>query len=89
MGFELILMTILAGLAGMIGLHFMWISHRFPARRRIGQFAVDPLTGAQDHIAIYDSGGSFIPMPNHLRTRGEMVAWMTEELPKLTAAPPE
>ena len=24
-------------------------------------------------------------MPNHLKTRDEMVAWMAKELPKLTA----
>ena len=28
----------------------------------------------------------FIPMPGHLRTREEMVRWLTDDLPKLTAA---
>jgi hypothetical protein len=82
---ELALLVALAGLAGAIGFHFMWISHRIPTPRRIRHTAIDPITGTRDHIAIYDTGGSFIPMPNHLKTSDEMVAWMTKELPKLTA----
>jgi hypothetical protein len=85
MELELILMTVLAGFAGLIGLHFMWIGHRFPARRRISHIAIDPLAGSQDYLAVYGPGGLFIPMPNHLKTRDEMVTWMTQELPKLTA----
>lgn len=45
----------------------------------------DPVTGPKDRIAIYDTGGPFILMPDNLKTREEMVAWMTKELPKLTA----
>jgi hypothetical protein len=30
----------------------------------------------------------FIPMPDHLQTNHEMVAWMTQDLPKLMAAMP-
>mgnify|MGYP001235046814 CR=1 FL=1 len=29
--------------------------------------------------------GAFILMPDHVTTHAEMVAWMTQELPKLTA----
>jgi hypothetical protein len=46
--------------------------------------AVDPIISPGLRIKVYDSGGPFIPMPNHLKTRDEMVAWMTKELPKLT-----
>ncbi len=35
-----------------------------------------------------EAGASFIPMPDHLKTRDEMVAWMTQELPRLTANTP-
>jgi hypothetical protein len=46
---------------------------------------------ADDAFSRTDGAGSdpsipFIPMPGHLRTREEMVHWLTEELPKLTAA---
>ena len=46
---------------------------------------------ADDAFSRTDEAGSdpsipFIPMPGHLRTREEMVHWLTAELPKLTAA---
>jgi hypothetical protein len=46
---------------------------------------------ADDAFSRTDGAGSdlsipFIPMPGHLRKREEMVHWLTEELPKLTAA---
>lgn len=83
-GFELALLTALAGLTVVFGLRFMWIRHRIPTPRKIRHTALDPITGERDRVEIYDSGGAFIPMPNHLKTREEMVAWMTKELPKLT-----
>jgi len=49
---------------------------------------VDPILGERDQVAIYDSYAPFIPMPEHLRTKDEMVEWMTKELPKLTAEQP-
>jgi hypothetical protein len=87
---ELVVLLSLAGLAGFIGLQLMWVRHRPPpVRRRSRRTAIDPIMGARDRIEIYDSGGSFIPMPGHLTTRDEMVAWMTKELPKLTVDPPK
>lgn len=52
---------------------------------------VDPILGARDRVAIYRAGGSliqphrdvFVPMPDHLKTREEMVAWMSKDLPKV------
>lgn len=37
-----------------------------------------------DEIYIEQGGVDppFVPMPNHLKTREEMVAWMTKELPR-------
>lgn len=86
---ELLVLLAFAGLAGYIGLRLMWISHRPPRPRSFRRRAIDPITGAKDRMAIYDSGGPFIPMPAHLTTKDEMVAWMTKELPKLTADPPK
>jgi hypothetical protein len=86
---ELAILVALAGLTGFIGLRLMWVSHRPPVLRRTRRSAIDPIMGPRDRIAIYDSGGSFIPMPDHLKTKDEMVSWMTKELPKLTADPPK
>jgi hypothetical protein len=86
---ELVLLAARAGLAGAIGLRFMWSSHRIPTPRRIMHTAVDPITGPRNRVDAYDTGGSFIPMPNHLKTRDEMVAWMTNELPKLMTEIPK
>jgi hypothetical protein len=51
-------------------------------------YAADPIIGPRDQVATYESHDEFIPMPERLRTQDEMVAWMTEELPRLTAASP-
>ncbi|MFC4173183.1 hypothetical protein ACFOYU_14115 [Microvirga sp. GCM10011540] len=83
--FELLLLLPLAVLTGAFGLRFMWTRHRFPTPRRVMPTALDPVTGTGDRPSVYDSGGAFIPMPNHLKTNHEMVAWMTDELPRLTA----
>jgi len=61
------------------------ISQRLTSRWSIPNRGTDPIVGPKDPIAIYDRGGPFIPMPDNLKTRDEMVAWMTQELPKLTA----
>jgi hypothetical protein len=83
--FELALLIAFAALIGAIGVRFMWISHRPPTFWRTKQRAVDQTSGANDDAARCASGGSFIPMPDCLQTHDEMVAWMTKELPKLTA----
>jgi hypothetical protein len=83
--FELALLLAFAGLVGAIGVHFTWISHRPPTVRRTKQRTIDFTSGAKDDAVICASGSSFIPMPDGLQTHDEMVAWMTKELPKLTA----
>ena len=50
---------------------------------------VDPILGTQDRAAVYRPGGPLIqphsnvmvPIPEHLTTQDEMVAWMTREMP--------
>jgi hypothetical protein len=49
---------------------------------------LDPIMGERDRVGIYESYGPFVPMPEHLKTHDEMVAWMTKELPRLTADRP-
>jgi hypothetical protein len=82
---ELVLLAGLAGLAGAIGLRFMWISHRIPVPRRARHTTVDPIAGTRNHAVISASDGTLVPMPNHLKTREEMVAWITNELTKFMA----
>jgi hypothetical protein len=48
---------------------------------------LDSILGAKDRAAIHDADTSFIPMPDHLGTNDEVVAWLTKDLPKLTAGP--
>ena len=70
------LLAILAGAFGMLCLLVGLFGRAAP---------IAPYAGPFDE----EEGGSgpgqpFIPMPKHLRTHAEMVAWMTQELPKLT-----
>ncbi len=46
---------------------------------------LDPILGRRDQAAIHDTVGPFIPMPNDLQTKDEIVAWLTQELPKRTS----
>ena len=70
---------------GCVWLLGMWVVERIASQRSPPKHGSDPIVGPRDRIAIYDTGGPFIPMPERLKTRDEMVAWMTTELPKLTA----
>jgi hypothetical protein len=69
--------------AGVVWLVGVWISNRISAIWSNPEGGIDPIMGPKDRIAIYDTG-PYIPMPDRLKTREEMVAWMTKELPKLT-----
>lgn len=83
--FELVLFTALAVVTGAFGLHFIWVRHRLPIRQRTKLTAIDPSSGPKDRAAAYESCDAFIPMPDHLKAREEMVAWIVGEMPKLTA----
>jgi hypothetical protein len=74
---------ILAVFFGVLWLLLLWFgdSHANP----VIPGEDDPILGPRDQVAVYESHGPFIPMPKNLTTQAEMVAWMTEELPKLTA----
>ena len=77
------LLVVLAGAVGMLLLLLTWFGGRTITPEI--EDGLDPILGARDPIAIYESQGPFIPMPDHLKTRDQMVDWMTKELPKLTA----
>ena len=79
------LLAAVAGFIAALGLLVLWVGDR--AASEVGADNLDPIIGARDQIAIYEPLSPYIPMPDHLKTRDEMVAWMTKELPKLTAYP--
>lgn len=47
--------------------------------------AADLILDPEDPASIADMDGSFISMPEHLKTADSMIAWMTRDLPRLTA----
>jgi hypothetical protein len=63
----------------------MLIGDRIASRLSTPTRPFDPIVGPQTPVVTYDTGGPFIAMPERLRTREEMVAWLTNDLPKLTA----
>ncbi len=77
------LLVVLAGAVGMLFLLLTWFGSRSITPEI--EDDLDPILGARDPTAIYESHGPFIPMPAHLKTSDQMVEWMTKELPKLTA----
>jgi hypothetical protein len=77
------LLVVLAGAVGMLLLLLTWFGSRSITPEI--EDDLDPILGPKDPTAIYESHGPFIPMPAHLKTSDQMVAWMTKELPKLTA----
>jgi len=52
---------------------------------------VDPILGVRDRVTVYRPScpliqhdpNVIVPMPDHLKTQEEMVAWMTKEMPKV------
>jgi hypothetical protein len=76
-------LVVFAGAVGMLLLLLTWFGSRSITPEI--EDDLDPILGARDPMAIYESHSPFIPMPENLRTNDEMVEWMTKELPKLTA----
>jgi hypothetical protein len=81
----LALLIALAALISAIGLALIRLTSRIMMLPSLPAATTDPLIGAKDLTAPHDPKSYFIPMPDHLKTHDEMVAWMTRELPKLTA----
>ena len=81
------ILAALAGFSAAIWLLLLWVGDRAGASFESAPDGLDPILGARDPMAIHDQG-PFIAMPDHLKTRDEMVAWMTRDLPKLLNEPP-
>jgi ABC-type phosphate transport system auxiliary subunit len=85
---ESLTLALLLGLAALIsamGLAFMWFTTRTMMPLSLPAATTAPVLGAKDRREIHDPKSPFIQMPAYLKTHDEMVAWMTRELPKLTA----
>ncbi|WP_230529924.1 hypothetical protein [Microvirga roseola] len=76
------LTAIVAGFLTALWLLLLWVGDAVDLE---GERDLDPILGARDPVAIYESQGPYIPMPDHLRTRDEMVDWLTKDLPRLTS----
>jgi hypothetical protein len=62
----------------------LWMGERIG--RRWAEFdgsRADAVLRAKERVAVHQTYGSFIEMPEQLSTRDEMVDWMTNELPRL------
>ncbi len=81
----LALLIALAALSSAIGLALMRFTSRMMMQPSIPTATIDPVIGAKDQTPLHAPKSTFILMPDHLKTHAEMVAWMTRELPKLTA----
>jgi hypothetical protein len=84
------MISVLAALSGFmmaLWLLLLWVGDGFA--NPVVPYAPDPIIERGDRVAIDEADEPFIPMPERLRTREEMVAWMTQELPRLTAALPK
>jgi hypothetical protein len=81
--FTLDVLAILAGAFAMLVLLLAWFGAW--TRSPVIPFEDGQTTELRDLIAVTDDDEHLITMPSHLKTHSEMVAWMTQELPKLTA----
>lgn len=79
-GLTLDFIAILAGAIGTLLLLVMLFGRQAP----IIPYAEPFNTEDGDKPAAEDAEVPFITMPEHLRTHAEMVAWMTQDLPRLT-----
>ncbi|PVE24874.1 hypothetical protein DC522_08095 [Microvirga sp. KLBC 81] len=77
------LLAIVLGSLGMLLLLLMWFGGMTIEPEP--ESAIDPILDPKDQATIYDMDGPFIPIPDHLKTADEMVAWMIRDMPRLTA----
>ena len=82
------LLAAFTGLVAALCILLLWVGDRTGTAFERSPDPLDPILGPRDRLEIRDSQGPFIPMPPHLKTQDEMVAWMTHDLPKLIAESP-
>ncbi len=81
----LALLIALAALTAAIGLALIRLTSRIMMLPSLPAATTDAVLRAKHQTALHDPKSTFIRMPDHLKTHDEMVAWMTRDLPKLTA----
>ncbi len=85
MDLEIALLLVMLFALTVLLVGIVWTLHRATLLPSDIPSRLDPIMGKRDRVAIHDTYGPYISMPKDLRTKDEMVAWMTRELPKLTA----
>ena len=81
----LALLFALATLISANGFALIWFTPQTNIPPSLPAATTDPVLGTKDQIILPDPKSGLIPMPDHLKTHEEMVAWMARDLPKLTA----
>ena len=80
MAFTLDFLAILLGALGVLCLLVILFERQAPIVPYAEPFHAEEGVHSPDP----DAEEPFVSMPGHLRTNAEMVAWMTQELPRLT-----
>lgn len=79
-----ILVAVLCSYA-LLWVFIVWIGERIGRRwAAFERCRLDVMLRGRNRMALHQTHGPFIPMPEELKTRDEMVSWMTRELPQLT-----
>ena len=85
---SLAIATLLALLCAYVFLWLLilWIGERIGRRwSAFDSGRADAVLRTSNCIAVHQTSGPFIEMPERLKTRDEMVGWITTELPRLAA----
>jgi hypothetical protein len=77
------LLVLIVSLTGAFLILVHWLGQG--AKGTVVHYQRRSITRPKQPIEIFEMDGSFVEMPDHLKTHDEMVAWMTRELPDLIA----
>jgi hypothetical protein len=75
----ILLLAPVAGFFAALWLLLLWLGDGRDAEVPVGY---DPAIDDATPVGAAEPHEPFVPMPDHLKTREEMVSWMTKELPK-------
>jgi len=76
----ILLLAPVAGFFAALWLLLLWLGDGGNPEGPVGYY--DPAIGDAAPVGAAEPDEPFVPMPDHLKTREEMVSWMTKELPK-------
>lgn len=75
----ILLLAPIAGFFTALWLLLLWLGDGRGSEAQVHDGFV---SGDEGFIGPQETDEPFVPMPGHLKTREEMVVWMTKELPK-------